>query len=487
MARNGKQRLTVDRSVAGGKIRYVKMYKGQRFKSRVYDRETRDNEREAWTAYLNHKEKVESDIAEANKPDDYLLREFVAEKLDEQAAYCRLINQEESARYWDQFKLALPKATERQVAQAAEVLVTGHNPKTGEWTYTPDQLKLISFIVKQAVQHDSDPTFNTLALAEQWLGFREGDVSTGTITAGTLDNNRRQLNILAAFCPDIRSMDGIRFQEFRKALQARIKNGESSYTHRDTIGTVKTFLEWCSDTRNVIPAIPALRKRGSGIRIPTKKIIRTWCDDAVADLLQTVSGRQKLYYLLVLNTGAYESDIGTWTKRQTNEKGKEFMTFDKKRGTLTFKRHKERNTERVPTVTYKLWPTTMALLLEHISDDRELLLTSERGTALWIDESKVQRNSKMIRKRKNLIGRQFGRLRKDHPNWGTLEDLRKTAISKLDDHSEFARYSQYFAGHSPIGTTDRFYRKPSQTQFDAALDWLGQQFGQVPLEESETE
>tara|TARA_R110002111_G_scaffold219946_1_gene282119 strand:- start:395 stop:736 length:342 start_codon:yes stop_codon:yes gene_type:complete len=112
--------------------------------------------------------------------------------------------------------------------------------------------------------------------------------------------------------------------------------------------------------------------------------------------------------------------------------------------------------------------------MKHESSHNELLLTTTVNTPLWVDEL---RNGK--RSAKRMIGKQYREQRTKllKSNWGTLDDLRKTSISKFDEHGEYARYSQFFAGHSPKGTTDRFYRKPSQKQFDNAVAWLGKQFG----------
>lgn len=163
-------------------------------------------------------------------------------------------------------------------------------------------------------------------------------------------------------------------------------------------------------------------------------------------------------------------------KNATDDEGREYKTFDKTAKTLRFKRHKEKDEPDVPTVTYRLWDETCELLQHHESSHPELLLTTSVNTCLW--RSDLNETTRK-RRAKNMIGKQYRALREslEKKNWGTLEDLRKTAVSKFDDHGEYARYSQYFAGHSPVGTTNRFYMKPSQTQFNNAVIWLGEQFG----------
>lgn len=118
--------------------------------------------------------------------------------------------------------------------------------------------------------------FETKKLIDQWLVFRLAEVRSRSITAGTFDNNRSHLEAFADFCPDIRNADGLKFLEFRAELQGKIAEGGSPYSQRDRLATVKNFLEWCGDTAKVIEPITILRKRGTGIKVPTKRIITVW-------------------------------------------------------------------------------------------------------------------------------------------------------------------------------------------------------------------
>ena len=63
------------------------------------------------------------------------------------------------------------------------------------------------------------------------------------------------------------------------------------------------------------------------------------------------------------------------------------------------------------------------------------------------------------------------------------KQLRKTGATLLDSHPQHHRFSRMYLGHAPAGTKDRFYSAPDQASFDQAMLWLGQQLGQVPVEE----
>src|SRR5208337_4169061 len=56
-------------------------------------------------------------------------------------------------------------------------------------------------------------------------------------------------------------------------------------------------------------------------------------------------------------------------------------------------------------------------------------------------------------------------------------NLRKTSATLLESHSEYGRYVTYFLGHSPKGTAAKHYAAPSTELFDAAVTWLGRQYG----------
>ncbi len=55
--------------------------------------------------------------------------------------------------------------------------------------------------------------------------------------------------------------------------------------------------------------------------------------------------------------------------------------------------------------------------------------------------------------------------------------LRKTSASLFDTHPTYGRYVGYFLAHSPKTVRDKSYVMPSQDQFDAAVTWLGTQYG----------
>ena len=163
----------------------------------------------------------------------------------------------------------------------------------------------------------------------------------------------------------------------------------------------------------------------------------------------------------MLNCGFYPVDIGTLKHSEYKD------------GRITRKRSKTRNrSDKVPTVSYRLWKETDTLLTKYRSDHPELVLLNRNGTPLW---KEVEKNGKFCRI--SNIKCSFFRLQQKTEITKSLKHLRKTASTMLGSHPQYGRYAEYFLGEAPRSVTDTHYVKPSQDQFDKAVKWLGEQFG----------
>jgi hypothetical protein len=195
---------------------------------------------------------------------------------------------------------------------------------------------------------------------------------------------------------------------------------------------------------------------------PPLKEIEVFTKEEIAALLLAASEWERLLLLLMLNCGFYPVDIATLKKSEYQG------------GRITRKRTKTRNrSDKVPTVDYLLWSETDALLSKYRSEHPELVLLNQRGRPLWVETEKE--NGKFHRN--SNIRCNFFRLRKKTKIPKTLKLLRKTSASMLEAHPEYGRYAEYFLGEAPSSVASRHYVRPSEEQFDAALRWLGQQYG----------
>lgn len=180
--------------------------------------------------------------------------------------------------------------------------------------------------------------------------------------------------------------------------------------------------------------------------------VRKYDTAEVRKVLKGLTDRQRLYALFGLNCGMTSADIGQLTK--------DMIEGDK----LTRKRVKTEQWERVPTVTYVLWPETLALLETCGSDHPTLVLTGRTGEALW--ESRL--NPDGSTPQKDMIYQQWKRAGVSIPH----KAFRSIAATMLESHPTYGRYVEHFLGHTPKTVKDKHYAAPSDEVFDQAMAWL---------------
>lgn len=150
-------------------------------------------------------------------------------------------------------------------------------------------------------------------------------------------------------------------------------------------------------------------------------------------------------------------------------------------GIIARRRSKSRHHgAKVPTVSYRLWPSTLQLLRQYVAESKhpELALTTRAGKR-WVEpQMKGEKFS-----RRDGIKSNFAHLQRRLKIDKSLKVFRKTSSSMLDNHPEFGRYAQFFLGQSGRSVAEKHYVKPSQEQFDRAVEWLGQRYGFLPTED----
>lgn len=215
-------------------------------------------------------------------------------------------------------------------------------------------------------------------------------------------------------------------------------------------------------TDGKIPAIGNLENRKRSFKtVPTT--IETFTKNEVREVVEKATGELKLQLLLMLNCGMTQIDISELAPGE----------IDWQEGVIERKRSKTRDASaKVPTVRYRLWAETLRLLR---------LYGHRTGSHALLNEGKP-----WVRKggegggRTDGIGNRYDTLQKKLSFRRPLTCLRATASSKLDEHPEHSRYAILFLGHAPSTIAAKHYVQPSQEQFDAAVRWLGQQFGFEP-------
>jgi integrase len=186
------------------------------------------------------------------------------------------------------------------------------------------------------------------------------------------------------------------------------------------------------------------------------KAVRTFPLGDVRACLASLKPRLRLFALLGLNCGMLSVDVASLRKDQVN------LTT----GRLVRKRVKTEDHADVPTVDYRLWPETLALLTEHWSSHPELALTGATGKPLATTRQEGDRVRVYDGIRQSFRGAKSP---------VSFKRFRSIAATLLESHATFGRYVGHFLGHSPKSLKDKHYAAPSKELFDQALAWLHDQ------------
>ncbi len=314
------------------------------------------------------------------------------------------------------------------------------------------------------------PPENTIrAHIDDYLAFRRGKVASGRNTLGTFDTYRGRLLVFRKWIDPLASIDTLNeaiWERFYSHLAQQVAQKEM--TQSTMVGTMNAAREFIRSRweRKFIDLPRNLNSRALAVS-PALQDIILFTKEEIKKLFAKALPREEMYLLLMLNCGMYPVDIAML--RQTE--------VDWEAGRISRKRSKTRNrSENVPCVDYPLWPRTFDLLKENRSNHRELVLLNYNGTPLW---KEIEKDGKIFRV--SNIKCSFFRLQKKTKIKKSLKLLRKTAASTLEEHEVYGRYAEYFLGEAPSSVASRHYVKPSKEQFDAAVHYLGVQFGFEPV------
>jgi integrase len=221
--------------------------------------------------------------------------------------------------------------------------------------------------------------------------------------------------------------------------------------------------------RNELCLLPAnLNDPLLRIKVEDKEVV-PYSDEELQVVWDNASERTKLYALLMLNCGMLPSDIADLKQKEFNG------THITRRRKKTGKQYAGKK-NKVPMVSWLLWDETKRLLDKHRSKNPKWLLVNENGNQ--IVTTKIRKDGK-IGVTSNVTSA-WDRLQNKMTKKGIivrpLEQLRKTGASKLEQHKEYGRYSQFFLGQAASSVSEKRYAPPSQDLFNEAMLWLGEQF-----------
>ena len=365
-------------------------------------------------------------------------------------------------------KKEAPWERERQKLLGGHLLTTLHDYRKGIVTgdTLADELEKIAMANASA-----DPATDSLDQAiDEYIGFQRTRAKAGEIAPQRFHVYQAQIELFRAWMQEaghtsVSAITESLLGDYHKHLLDRIKTGRDSkglsraYA-KGIMDTVKQLARRCFQRRLIELPRNLIDKYALRIKIP-KVRPRLASIAQVKTLLKAEDERLRLYFLLMLNCGAYQSDIAQLRRDQYNN------------GRIIRKRTKTEEHESVPTVTYKLWEVTDRLLRKHMETSGDWLLLNSNGEQLcrsWIgNDGKAKHVDNIAMKYKRLVKKDD-----DRP---TLKQLRKTSSNLLFNDKRFKNLHTLFLGHSPRTVAETNYVEPNDDTLDEAIAWLGEQYG----------
>ena len=308
------------------------------------------------------------------------------------------------------------------------------------------------------------------AQIELYLQTKRQEAGANSVSVGRLYTLRHQLTEFADRLGGGTPVDKISGQvliDYRTHLLQQVADKKlAKTTASDRLSSVKSFIRWLWQTEAIADLPRVLHSRSKSLEIgKSSRRITTFSESEIAVLLGRASERTRLYILLTLNTAMTQKDMADLT----------FDEIDWEQGRIIRKRSKTRNSESVPTVSYKLWPETKDLLLKQRSKKSTgRVLLNARGEPLWQEQLTAEGR---YRKTDNLRNA-FDRLRRKTHIDKPFTSLKKTSASLLRESQQFNSVVGLFLGHAPRDVSQRYYAADPQLLLDSAIAWLHDHYAQ---------
>lgn len=370
---------------------------------------------------------------------------------------------------WEQIatalgRLILPKLLEQTVLAGQPL------PKEIAERLPPGRVSQIESASK-AIRGESatKPERTVQAFMDDWLSNQRALAAIGELSPRRYDCVGVCVRHFASFVgetTDAATINAECLDAFYRYALSRIcdkregnNGGWSAIYAKEVFSNTRRFVRWLWE-RGIIEMPKNLNSRSFRFG-PPSKTIETWSLEEIRKAIGTASGAMKLAILLSLNCGMTQTDVSDLLDVEVNWR----------EGRITRKRSKTRGRKETPTVCYKLWPVTFELLKE-LRSGREHVLLTKSGRP-YVRAELV--DGKLVRA--DDFQSLYTRLSKKLGFKKPMKLLRKTAASKLESHETYGRFTSLFLGHAPTSMKDRHYAAPPQALFDAAVTWLGEEFG----------
>lgn len=452
----------------GNKIRYKKQFNTDRWRSKSYDSDTRENKREAWADFVEwRKQKSTSTPVERFDPNDpYALhRELVAEKFRSLVEHAELTANPTEATTFRAHLASVP-TMDRDTLFEATAFVAGEYDGRSWGEVIEDRATTV-----ERLKDASNPSLNAQLLAEEYISrlLRKAENNQGS--HGHYGQVKRALELFVEWYGASRSLEHVTEKTIRD-YTAYLENllTRKEIARNTAFNYQAKFRKWLTDLAEDYPDVPLPKNlRSKSQRIPTeRKEPDPFTLEEVRLLLLNASGKTRLYLCLMLNCAMYQGDIADLIHKEV----------DWKNGRIIRPRSK---TARQALTTGKgqpyrcnwlLWPTTWKLF-QQFANREGLCLLSEKGNPLIVNKTDARTDTirsayvRLVRKLKNrrLLPKDWNK---------TLKQFRKTGANLIETSELHGQAYAMYLNHSVAKQSYLTSGKPVPN-FDAAIRWLGEQ------------
>jgi integrase len=365
------------------------------------------------------------------------------------------------------------------------VFLPGHSadvpeaPPDGLWTDEPAPLHIIEQQmwddeVRRAMD-PSEPVWGDRIANEQvedvpenrTIGFQVGlylDTEavrhrSGQLSASELDSVRRCLRYFRDWIGSETLVERLNGEAVNSYYEHLLSLSISVEYKRKRLRFARSFIEYVA-TKGLIPIPLNLRHKRHRFK-GGPQAISTMTVEEFRKLFEAAKGQLRLHLLLMANCGMTQVDVSDLLQSEV----------DWRDGRIIRKRSKTKDQPNVPTVNYKLWPTTFELLKFYREKRGPLVLLTATKQPWKSDVVRGESRSKI-----DYIAEAFEELGSEY----TLKIIRKTSASLLKTQRDYQSFDGLFLAHSPKSVAERYYSATSQSLFDEAVAWLGQRYGFLP-------
>ncbi|HBJ33422.1 MAG TPA: hypothetical protein DDZ51_01415 [Planctomycetaceae bacterium] len=452
----------------GTKIRYKKQFKSERWRSKSFDSDTRENKRQAWAEFVEWR-KAQTSVEPTvrfDASDPYVLhRELVAEKFRSALEHAELTGNPSLAATFRAHLANVPAMDREALFEATAFLVGEYNGKaTGE--IIADRATTV-----EQIRDSSNPSLNCKLLADEYISRLRRKAESNQGSYGHYGQVKRALEVFVEWFGASRSLEHVTEKTIRD-YTAYLENllTERKIARNTAFNYQAKFRKWMTDLAEDYPDVPLPKNlRSKAQRIPTeRKEPNPFTLEEVHLLLSNASDKTKLYLCLMLNCAMYQGDIADLNHKEIDwEKGRIIRPRSKtaRQALTTGKGQPYR-------CNWSLWPITWKLFQEHANREGICLLSKD-GNPLIVNQTNARTDTirsayvRLVKKLKNreLLSRDWNK---------TLKQFRKTGANLIESSDLHGQSYSMYLNHSVAKQSYLTSGKPVPT-FDAAIRWLGEQ------------